>query len=61
MFPVTEAMRKRVATIFHLDKPRLKVDEIVLPINRLGADERTGKLLCSIKVELGGVTGGFAL
>ena len=27
----------------------------------LGADERTGKLLCSIQVELGGVTGGFAL
>ena len=30
-------------------------------MNLLGADERTGKLLCSIKVELGGVTGGFAL
>ena len=61
LFSVTEAMRKGVATIFHPDKPRLEVDDIVLPMNLLGADERTGKLLCSIKVELGGVTGGFAL
>ena len=48
LFSVTQAMRKGVATIFHPDK-------------LLGADERTGKLLCSIKVELGGVTGRFAL
>ena len=39
----------------------MEVDDIVLPMNLLGADERTGKLLCSIKVELGVVTGGFAL
>ena len=54
-------MRKGVATIFYPDKPRLEVDDIVLPINRLGTDERAGKLLCSIKMELGGVTGRFAL
>ena len=61
LFSVTESMRKGVATIFHPDKPRLEVDDIVLPMDLLGADERTGKLLCSIKVELGGVTGRFAL
>ena len=61
LFSVSEAMRKGVAPIFHPDNPKLEVDDIVLPMNLLGADERTGKLLCSIKVELGGVTGGFAL
>ena len=61
LFSVTEAMRKGFAPIFHPDKPRLEVDDIVLPTYLLGTDERTGKLLCSIKVELGGVTGGFAL
>ena len=61
LFSVTEAMRKGVATIFHPDKPRLEVDDIILPINLLGADERTCKLLCSINVELRGVTGGFVL
>ena len=30
-------------------------------MNLLGADKKTGKLLCFVKVELGGVTGGFAL
>ena len=49
LFSVTEAMRKGDATIFHPDKPRLEVEDIVLPMNMLGADERTGKLLCSIK------------
>ena len=39
----------------------MEVDDIVLTMNVLGADEMTGKLLCSIKVELGGVTGEFAL
>ena len=29
LFSVTEAMRKGVATIFHPDKPRLEVDNIV--------------------------------
>ena len=60
LFSVTEAMRKGIATIFLPEKPRLEVDDIVLPMNLLGADERTGKLLCSIIVELGGVTGGFS-
>ena len=61
LFPVTEAMQNGVASIFHQGKPRFDVDDIVLPMNRSGADEATGNLLCSIKVELGGVTGGFAL
>ena len=45
LFSVTEAMRKGIATIFHPDKPRLEVHDIVPPMNRLGADARTGKLL----------------
>ena len=39
----------------------MEVDDIVPPMNILGADERTGKLLCSINVELGGATGGLPL
>ena len=30
-------------------------------MNLLGTDEKTGKLLCSIKVELGGGPGGLAM
>ena len=53
LFSVTEAMWKGVSTIFHPHKPRMEFDDIVLPTNLLGIDEKTGKLLYSIKVELG--------
>ena len=58
---VTEAMWKGVSTIFDPHKPRMEFDDIVLPMNPLGTDEKTGKLLCSIKVELGGGPGGPAM
>ena len=58
---VTEAMRKGVSTIFHLHKPRMEFDDIVLTMNLLGTDEKTGKLLCPIKVELGDGPGGLAM
>ena len=39
----------------------MEFDDIVLPMNLLGTDEKTGKLLCSIKVKLGGGPGGLAM
>ena len=39
----------------------MEFDDIVLPMNLLGTDEKTGKLLCSIKVQLGGGPGGLAM
>ena len=39
----------------------MEFDDIVLPMNLLGTDEMTGKLLCSFKVELGGGPGGLAM
>ena len=59
--PVTEAMWKGGSTIFHPHKPRMEFDDIGLPMNLLGTDEKTGKLLCSIKVELGGGPGGLPM
>ena len=50
-----------ISTIFNPHKPRMEFDDIVLPINLLGTDEKIGKLLCSIKVELGGGPGGLAM
>ena len=61
MFSVTEAMWKGVSIIFHTHKPRMELDDIVRQMNLLGTDEKTGKLLCSIKVELGGGRGGLAM
>ena len=61
LFSVTEATWKGVSTIVHPYKPRMVFDDIVLPLNRLGTDEKTGKLLCSIKVELGGGPDGLAM
>ena len=51
-FTVTELMWKGGSTIFHPHKPRMEFDDIVLPMNLLGTDEKTGKLLCSIEVVL---------
>ena len=61
LFSVTEATWKGVSTIFHPNKPRMEFDDIVLPMNLLGTDEKTGKLQCSIKVELGGGPGRLAM
>ena len=61
MFSVSEAMWKGVFTIFHPHMPRMEFDDIVLPLNVLGTDEKTGKLLCSLKVELGGGPGRLAI
>ena len=39
----------------------MEFDDIVLTMNLLGTDEKTGKLLCPIKVELGDGPGGLAM
>ena len=39
----------------------MEFDEFVLPTNLLGTDEKAGKMLCSIEVELGGGPGGLAM
>ena len=39
----------------------MEFDNIVLRMNLLGTDEKTGKLLCSTKVELDGGPGGLAM
>ena len=44
LFSVIEATWKGVSTIFHPDKPRMEFDEIVLPMNLLGTDEKTAVL-----------------
>ena len=54
-------MYKGIATLFHPDKPRLEYDNVVLPMNVLGTDEATGRLLRSFDLELGGGYGGLAL
>ena len=54
-------MWKGVYTVFDPRKPRMEFDDIVLPMNLSGTDGKTGKLLCSIKVELGGGPGGLAM
>ena len=61
LFSVTEATWKGVSTIFHHHKPRVEFEDIVLPMNLLGTDEKTGILLYSIKMELRGGPGGLAI
>ena len=61
LFSVTEARWKGVSTIFHRHKASMEFDDIVLPINQLGTDEKTGKSMCSIKVELGRGPGGLPM
>ena len=61
LFSATTAMQKGIATLFHPDKPRLEYDNVVLPMNVLGTDEATGRLLRSFDLELGGGYGGLAL
>ena len=45
----------------HPHKPRVQFDDIVRPINLLGTDKKTGKLMCSIDVEFGGRPGRLAM
>ena len=61
LFSGTAAMQKKIATLFHADKPRLEYDDVVLPMNVLGTNEATERLLRSFDLELGGGPGGLAL
>ena len=58
LFFVTVAMPKGVATLFHPANPRLGSRDVVIPMQTCGVDDATGKLMCSIEVELGGGAGG---
>lgn len=58
LFSVTAAMSKGVATLFHPDNPRLESGDVILPMETHGVDATTGKVMCSIKVKLGGAAGG---
>ena len=53
LFSVTAAMLKGVATLFHPTNPRLEKDGVVVPMQQLGVDDTTGKVMYSIKVKLG--------
>ena len=62
LFSVTTSMLKGVATLLHPANPRLEEGGVVLPMQQPGSDETTGKVLCSIDVNLGdGVGGGMEL
>ena len=54
---MTAAMLKGLATLFHLTNPRLEKDGLVVPMQQLGVDDTTGKVMYSIKVKLGGGAG----
>ena len=57
LFSVTAAMLKGVATLFHPTNPRLENDGVVVPMQQLGVDDTTGKVMYSIRVKLGGGSG----
>ena len=57
LFSVTAAMLKGLATLFHPTNPRLEKDGVVVPMQQLGVDDTTGKVMYSIKVKLGGGAG----
>ena len=44
LFSVTEAIWKGVSTVFHPHKPRMEFDDIVLPMNLLGTDEKDRRI-----------------
>ena len=50
LFSVTAAMLKG---LFHPTNPRLEKDGVVVPMQQLGVDDTTGKVMYSIKVKLG--------
>ena len=54
-------MQEGIATFFHLDKHRFEYDDVVFPMNVLGTDVATGRLLYSVDLELGGGSRGLAL
>ena len=60
LFSVNTAMQKGLATLHNPDKPRFEYDDVGLPVNVLGSDEATGRLLCFFFLELGGGDGGLA-
>ena len=51
-------MQKGVATLFHPTNPRLESGDMVFPMQTCGVDDATGKLMCSIEVELRGGAAG---
>ena len=50
LFSVTAAMLKRVEKLFHPTNPKLEEDGVVAPMQQLGVDNTTGKVMYSIKV-----------
>ena len=58
LFSVSEAMLKGVATIFHPENPRLESEKVKVPMQNLGVAAATGKLMYTIRLKLGGGTGG---
>ena len=57
LFSVTSSMLKGVATLVHPATPRLKKDGVVVPMQQLGVDDTTDKVMYSIKVKLRGGAG----
>ena len=53
LFSVTAAMLKGLATLFHPTNPRVDKDGVVVPMQQLGVDDTTGKVMYSINVKLG--------
>ena len=60
LFSVTSAMQKGVASLIYPDNPRLESEtgDVVIPMESYGVDA-SGKLVCSIEVQLGGSAGGL--
>ena len=56
-FSVTAAMPKGMSTLFHPTNPSLGKDGVVVPMQQLGVDDTTSKVMYSIKVKLGGGAG----
>eukprot|EP00903_Cladosiphon_okamuranus_P005795 g5742.t1 len=53
LFSVTAAMQQGVATLFHPTNPGLESGDVVIPMQTLGMDDTTGKVMYSIDVKLG--------
>ena len=54
---MTTAMLKGLTTLCHPTNPRLQKDGVVVPMQQLGVDDTTSKVMYSIKVKLGGGAG----
>ena len=57
LLSVTAAMLKGVATMFEPGDPRLEKDGVAVPMEELGVDQSTGKIMYSIRVTFEGETG----